>query len=435
MAISIDWPSGVINVPKADTVLIQSVPNEVRQLNLDTFRLALKDLEDSDYGMAWTKTHDHNTTVTVAGIQLARVINILDPYTVTFEDGQYAVNLVGANSNVAEKTNVNQVSIRPQNSAGLTDTSSLQASAFQGQVALDITSSYAGTDYPIGLRNYPVNNLADAKAIADANGLKTILVLESMTLAAGDFTAGYIFRGDNPVTTTVTVDNPGPNVQNCIFENMRITGTLDGGNVLDGCDIIGPLNYVNGEIRNCGITGTVTLGGGSQASFIQCHSEVAGGLPSQTPTIDMGGSGQDMIVRGWTGGLKVTNYTGGSAVSMDMHSGQVVVDSTVTGGDIYIRGLTRVTDNSGSSAHVHDLTLDAEVRYGRMLDGNRQEIVEEDGSTWLVTWMDDGVTELERSILTDADGNQVARNPGDPIKRGMPSRRYDLPHSADVLLT
>jgi len=46
------------------------------------------------------------------------VVEIINGYTVTFEDGQYRVTLLGANSNVADVTNVNQVSIQPNNSAG-----------------------------------------------------------------------------------------------------------------------------------------------------------------------------------------------------------------------------------------------------------------------------------------------------------------------------
>ena len=91
----------------------------IYELNINTFRLKLKDLEDDEAGMPFLMTHRHNTEVTVAGITLPRVVEMINGYTVTFEDGQYAVNLVGANSNVADVVNVNQVSIRPQNSAGL----------------------------------------------------------------------------------------------------------------------------------------------------------------------------------------------------------------------------------------------------------------------------------------------------------------------------
>lgn len=121
MAITINWQTHVISVPKADLTLVQSTPTEIRQLDVDWFRLQLKDIEDNVEGVPFPNTHVHNTAVTLGGLTLARVVEIIFPYTVTFEDGQYAVNLIGANNNIAEKTNVNQVSIRSSNSAGMTD--------------------------------------------------------------------------------------------------------------------------------------------------------------------------------------------------------------------------------------------------------------------------------------------------------------------------
>jgi hypothetical protein len=120
MAISVDWPNKIINVPQADLSLVSPGAYE---LDVDVFRLALKDLEDGE-GMPFPDTHQHNTTVTIGGVTLARVVEIINGYTVTFEDGQYAVNLVGANNNISDVANVNQVSIRSGNTAGLVQVSS-----------------------------------------------------------------------------------------------------------------------------------------------------------------------------------------------------------------------------------------------------------------------------------------------------------------------
>jgi hypothetical protein len=119
VAITIDWGTKVISIPRGDMTLIQSSPYEIRALDLDAFRLALKGLEEGDEGMVFPDTHRHNTAVTLAGITLARVVEIINGYTVTFEDGQYAVNAVGANCNLADVLNLNQVSLRTFNSAGL----------------------------------------------------------------------------------------------------------------------------------------------------------------------------------------------------------------------------------------------------------------------------------------------------------------------------
>lgn len=116
MSITIDWPTRVISVPQADLTLVSGT---LYELDLETFRLALRALEATDDGMFFPATHDHNPPVSVGGVSLAQVVILINGYTVTFEDDQYAVRLVGANSNVGDFVNVNQVSVRTNNSAGL----------------------------------------------------------------------------------------------------------------------------------------------------------------------------------------------------------------------------------------------------------------------------------------------------------------------------
>lgn len=114
--ISINWATKVITVPQADLTFVSG---SLYELNVNTFRLILKDLEDDANGMPFLRTHNHNTEVTVGGVTLARVIEIINGYTITFENGNYAVRLVGANNNIPDVVNVNSVSIRSNNSTGL----------------------------------------------------------------------------------------------------------------------------------------------------------------------------------------------------------------------------------------------------------------------------------------------------------------------------
>jgi hypothetical protein len=121
MSVTINWGTRRIYVPKSFMTLVQTVPFEIYNLDLNDFRLALKSLEDSADGMIFPDTHRHNTTVILGGVTFARLIEIINDYTIEFENGNYAVNLVGANSNVADKSILNQVSIRAANSAGLVE--------------------------------------------------------------------------------------------------------------------------------------------------------------------------------------------------------------------------------------------------------------------------------------------------------------------------
>lgn len=116
MAISVHWPTQVINIPKADLTFVSGV---LYELNVNILRLALKALEDDEVGQAWPTTHNHNTEITLSGVTYARSVEIINGYTVRFEDGQYVVKCAGANHNLADVKVPNQVSIIIGNSAGL----------------------------------------------------------------------------------------------------------------------------------------------------------------------------------------------------------------------------------------------------------------------------------------------------------------------------
>jgi hypothetical protein len=116
MAITINWEKKIINVPKADLIFLGG---DLYELNVNTFRLFLKDLEDDTDGISYIRTHNHSPQVTVGGVTIARVVEIINGYTITFEDGLYAVRLSGANNNILDVTNINQVSVQSTNSAGL----------------------------------------------------------------------------------------------------------------------------------------------------------------------------------------------------------------------------------------------------------------------------------------------------------------------------
>jgi hypothetical protein len=134
MALDVDWAgSRVIFVPRADMPIIQSSP-EIRELDVYQFHLDLRTIETVVEGRPWPETHVHEAATLLAGTIYAPKVRILPPYTVTFEDGQYAVNLTGANNNLADVTNVNQVSLRSNNSAGLVVSSATTIAPTQQEI-------------------------------------------------------------------------------------------------------------------------------------------------------------------------------------------------------------------------------------------------------------------------------------------------------------
>ena len=118
MAISIDWGTRVIFVPQADLTPLGGTDYA---LDTNAFRLALNALQADEQGITHPTTHIHIQPRTLGGITYARFVEIINGYTVTFENGSYSVNLIGSNNNIQDVTNLNSVSVRSNNSAGLVD--------------------------------------------------------------------------------------------------------------------------------------------------------------------------------------------------------------------------------------------------------------------------------------------------------------------------
>jgi hypothetical protein len=181
MAITITWATKVINIPQADLIFVSG---SLYRLDLNAFRLILKDLEASVFGIAELDTHSHNPPVTIAGTVLARVVEIINGYTITFEDGQYAVELIGANSNVAGVVNINQVATRSFNTAGL----------IQAGTSLSATEQARLIRIEQIIRNQTIVDQADGKLKVKSDDSLTV-ILESLIWEDAAGTIAYRGRG------------------------------------------------------------------------------------------------------------------------------------------------------------------------------------------------------------------------------------------------
>lgn len=356
MTISVGWQTDqVIRINRVDMTLVQTTPVEVYQLDVNALFSTLKDLESSVDGIPWTDTQRNASPVTLSGITYARVLEILSPYTITFEDAQYVVQLIGANSNIIEKTNPNQVSVQGNNSAGLIQVPEIQYSAYQNAITLDVINGEAGQAYPIGTKESPVNNLDDALFIANLRGFDTINVIGNYTFLPTDVVDNFTFVGQTPSRTLLTLTAAAA-ITNCIFVNASVTGFLDGGSDIIEC-VVGDLDYIDGQVLRSLLTGTIVLSG-VQADFLDCASGVAGGGPGLTPTIDMGGGGTDLIVRDYNGGLELVNdLAGADNVSIDMNSGRVVLGPTIQAGNYTLRGVGSLENTAGPGAAITNLLI------------------------------------------------------------------------------
>ena len=257
-------------------------------------------------------------------------------------------NLVAIDSNgfyfstPISPTAFTQVITTASSSATTQSQAQLEYSTYQNGVWVDVVNGTAGVEFPIGTPGSPVSNMSDAYTIATTKGFTKIYILGDIVLDSETSLSGFTLIGQNASRTHITI-NPNAYINNCEIYEAHVEGTLDGSCIIRK-SVIHDLALFNGFLFQCSLYGTITLGGGIQANILDCYSGIPG---NTTPCINMGGSGQSLAVRGYSGGLELINKTGPEPVSIDFNAGQLKIDlSTVTNGTIVIRGVGNVVDPS-----------------------------------------------------------------------------------------
>lgn len=246
-----------------------------------------------------------------------------------------------------------QVVRTSSSSATLQELDAIQFASYNGGVTVKPSSPYSGTAFPVGTLQQPVNNLADAHTIANVRGLNNIYVLESLTLDSGDF-SGYVFLGTgsrNNITIQVDIATI---VVDTRFEDVTILGNFNSDKChLHKC-VVGNITYSGEFIEDCILTGIVTLIGSSEVHIYRCVDANPG---PGVPTIDLSGFSGELSIREYVGGIEIKNKTTADTVAIDLITGRVIIDSTVTAGTIRIRGLGTVEDNSTGTAVIDTTSL------------------------------------------------------------------------------
>ena len=397
MALTVDYSVTpfLITIPQSDLTLESGTKYK---LTVDEFWVLLRDFTDEQNTMAQPKLY-RRIPATSSTPSITEIEELY--YALQFEDGMYSVNIINGNTNIREVEVKNQVSVNTNNTTGFIDPVFLEYSTFSGGVSVNESSAYSGSTYPVGTPSQPVNNFTDALTIAEDHGFTSFLVAGDVTINSGNDFTDYSFYGAGQNLSEMMLD-PSAMLVNCSFFGARIAGTLDGDTHVEDC-IIGNLNFVSGVIERCILEpGTIVLGGGEIAHFIDCKSGIPG---VSSPIIDMGGAGQPLAMRNYNGGITLENKTGVDSVSLDINSGQVRLRSTVTNGTIVVRGVGKLVDDAtggriysgtwNGATIINELIDSIDVQIARKSQTNSALIVENGDSTKTVTiYDDDGVTAL-----------------------------------------
>lgn len=228
----------------------------------------------------------------------------------------------------------------------------LDLAALQEAVYIDTTFGTGGTDEGIGTPTNPSSNIADAYTIATRDKLRAFSINGAVTLDQPY--SDWKFIGTTS-REAAHVDFGSQSTARCLFEDVALDGNA-ANSILTArsCTIEGVTNAL-GTFRFCGLTSLFTPGAAGLLTLEKCFSDVPG---TGKPVLDLANNLSDNAqVRGWHGGLELRNVdVPGQLVSLDIDSGDVLIDPTCIEGIIIVRGPCSFTDNSGPNCTIVDKT-------------------------------------------------------------------------------
>jgi hypothetical protein len=207
-------------------------------------------------------------------------------------------------------------------------------------VVYDVINGVAGTAYPIGTHSQPSDNLTDALIIAAAVGADTIEVNGLLTLDQ-DLTKFKIRGSTNSRLDRLSI--AGFDIDESKIEDMEVAGDGQGTVEMVRCNLDG-VQGMTGTFWDCGLMNTLTLATGT-SYFINCFSEVQG---NTKPVLDCNNVLVDVGFRRYTGGLSVINCDNvANTMSLDVLGASLLLNASVTEGDIVVRGVGTLAQNQG----------------------------------------------------------------------------------------
>ena len=213
-------------------------------------------------------------------------------------------------------------------------------------IYIDVENGETGTTENVGTSIRPVNNLQDAYTISEKRKIKKFRIKTETQNTAIELDRDYldyVFEGTiGKFNAFININ--GFNVNDSVFRNVSIFGGGSGdifGERIDTLNVTG----ITGIIQDSGILGIVVNEDNHELELINCYSAVGG---SGYPIVDFNGqSGVTFIVRNYSGSLGLKNSTHlNNSLSFDVTSGRMILDETNTAGDLIMRGVGSLLDNS-----------------------------------------------------------------------------------------
>ena len=283
-----------------------------------------------------------------------------------------------------------------------------QETSYNGEVWIDDTPGVgvSGTSYPIGTASEPVDNLADAITIAGNLGIRKFKLATSITLTQA-FTA-WVFEGVNSKAAVLV---NGQDITASFFLGVAVSGafgaTTGNSPIFQGCTFPAPVTGAYGIIINSNFGSTVGVAAASDLNVINGTSAVPG---TGTPSFTFATGDTDSQFRNWTGGISIGGMnTAASNISIDVNSGNVILEASNLDGTIVLRGVGTFTNNlpAGPTLNRRGFVDGVDVRLIRAIDAGRVTIT--GSNPFVVTIYDDDDTTVLAVLNVSADGRTRTR--------------------------
>lgn len=218
----------------------------------------------------------------------------------------------------------------------------IQYASFNNRVTIDVNNGTDSVIYPYGTHASPCKTLDNAISIANAKGFTIIELLSNLTITSGSVLDEFTIRSDFYYDVTVEAS---ASIINTNFETLGLYGVMGGyWNVLIDCWIYNITNFV-GWVRGGSFesisTGPYTIDNNGQSFF----DDIVPMYPNTSNELTLN---TDNFIS-FTNHKEITtikSLTTGSQVVCGLLEGELIIDSSCTGGDITVTGVGLLENNS-----------------------------------------------------------------------------------------
>lgn len=233
--------------------------------------------------------------------------------------------------------------------------------AYNGAIHIDTKNGAPGAVVGVnGTIDNPVDNIADAYAIATSLNIRRYELIGNITLNTAHDDWAILGR-----TAESAINFNGQDVADAFFERVQLSGTIGTGPIhANDCDLDGVGN-LTGKLHFCGLVSSVAIGIGT-TTLHACYSEVPG---LSIPSLDMNGA-TSVNLHAYSGGIELIGMTNAAQrASLEFIAGQAILGPTNTAGTVTLRGVGNITDTSAGITIERNSFLNLDAIWDEVQDG------------------------------------------------------------------